>query len=176
MIQIDELYSRIFSEDETYNGFEGDKVDVVDSWIKTNKFKAVADIGCGKGNYLKSLKDKYDITGVEPSSFLCDGVLKQYKVINSDILSVEGKWDALYCMDVLEHIMPEDIDKTVSKLSKLAKHALIGIANHSDRWDGVELHLIQEGYPYWQELLEKHYKNVKLVDDQVRFFILECSQ
>lgn len=175
MKQIDELYSRVFSEDTTYNGVEQWKLDIVDNWIKENKFKTIADIGCGQGNYLKPLKDKYDVTGVEPSSYLCKGTLNGYGVINSDILSLKGNWDALYCMDVLEHVMPDDIGKTVYHLSKLARHALIGIANHSDIWDGVELHLIQEGHPYWQDLLEKYYDNVKLIEDQVRFFIFEVS-
>lgn len=176
MNQVDELYSRVFSEDDTYNSVEKWKLKIVEKWIKRNKFKTIADIGCGQGNYLKPLSEKYNVTGVEPSSYLCEGTLKEYGVINSDIMSLDGSWDGIYCMDVLEHIMPDDIDMTVQKLSTLSDKGLIGIANHSDRWEGVELHLIQEGYPYWQELLEKYYKNVKLIDDQIRFFVFECSR
>jgi len=176
MDEIDKIYSKVFSSNANYNGLEDTKIELVDKWIKNNKFKTILDVGCGRGHYLKNLK--YKITGIEPSKYLCDNDLKGLKVINSDILSYKEKYEGLYCMDVLEHISHEDIHKVVEHLSKLAPKALIGIASHSDKHDNIELHLIIENSNWWMDLLQSYYTEVKLVEDWGNFFVFEvvCSQ
>lgn len=155
-------------------GSYNDKVDykliIVRDWLDCFKPKRVLDMGCGRGHYINFLTG-YKITGVEPSEFLCE----EYGWTKGSILSHKGKYDALYCMDVLEHIEPSEIEKTLEALSKLSSHALLGIANHSDVLEGVELHLIQEDSKWWENLLKKYYKQVVKTYEPLNYFIFEVG-
>lgn len=170
------VYDDLFASDENYNLKSDYKMTMVETWIEQNGLKKILDVGCGRGHYLEFLK-RFDVTGLEPSKYLCDHDLKQHKVINSDILGFKTnkKWDGLYCMDVLEHISHAEIDATLEALSKLAPKALLGIANHSDIQNGVELHPIQENAEWWGHLLKKHYKVVNLTYEPPRYFVFEVS-
>jgi len=165
------LYSRVFSDTE-YNPVEPEKIAIVKDWLDRNSFKTIADIGCGRGNYIERLE--YDIDAVEPSNAKISKNIAN-KIIRSDILGIKDKWDAIYCMDVLEHIKPEEIDENIKHLSKVAPNALYGIANHTDIWNGVELHLIQKPCDWWMEKLLEYYSEATLAQYGERFFIIECS-
>lgn len=167
-----ELYNRAY-QDPTYNPKEAMKIKWVREWVEEQDLKTVLDVGCGRGHYLKEITFA---DGLEPSTYLCENELKDFNVINSDIqsLKTDKKWDGLYCMDVLEHIDPSEIEAVVEKLSKLAPKAMYGIANHSDPFNGVELHLIQEDVHWWRTLLSKYYKDVRLTYEPDRYFVLEC--
>ena len=164
------LYNTVF-EDEKYNARVDYKVKIVLDWREDNNLSTLLDVGCGRGHYMRET----GATGLEPSSLIA----KRLKgdIINSDIQSLNTKrtWQGLYCMDVLEHISYDEIDKCLEKLAMLAPTALYGIANHSDVQAGVELHLIQEDAEWWLEKLQKHYKNVRLTYEPARYMVIECS-
>ena len=171
------IYDEIFKSDPTYNAIVDYKLEIVLEWVKKNGFKSVLDVGCGRGHYLKRLsKNGIEVTGLEPSKYIAD-TLKDFQVINDDILGLAkrgGKWEALICMDVLEHIKPAEIEETVKALALLSPRALLGIANHSDKWRGVQLHLIREGPPWWTSLLSKQYRSLKNIYTSERYFIYEA--
>ena len=139
-----DLYDRVFMN-KKYSPFDKIKIAWVGDWLKKNQFKKILDVGCGRGHYLKAFEE-HKITGLEPSKYLCEGdLLHLPDILNGGLPYVTYRyWDALYCMDVLEHILPHQLNEAITSLSKLAPTALLGIANHSDVWHGVELHLIQE--------------------------------
>lgn len=169
------LYDKIF-ENKKYNLSDKIKIAWVEDWIKRDGFRTILDVGCGRGHYLKALKG-YKITGLEPSKYLCEHGLQGLPDILHGGLpyATHRYWEALYCMDVLEHISPHQLDEVIISLSKLAPVALIGVANHSDIWEGVELHLVQEDAVWWKKRLEQHYKNVELVKANDRFYLFEVE-
>ncbi len=171
------IYDEIFASDPNYNAVIDYKLDVVLGWVKKNNFRHLLDVGCGRGHYLKLLSEKgIKVTGLEPSKFIAD-TLKDYEVVNDDILGLgkKGKeWEALICMDALEHIEPTEIEETIKALASLSPRALLGIANHSDKWRGTELHLIREDPWWWVSLLSKHYRSVKGVYTSKRYFMYEA--
>jgi 2-polyprenyl-3-methyl-5-hydroxy-6-metoxy-1,4-benzoquinol methylase len=177
------IYDKIYATDNSYNASVEYKLEMVLQWVKNNGFKNLLDVGCGQGHYLKLLSENgIKVTGLEPSKNIAD-TLKDYDVINDDILGLAKKkrqWEALICMDVLEHIEPSEIEETVKALSSLAPHALIGIANHSDIWRGVQLHLIQQGPYWWRDLLSHHYSRLNCIHETFtkyrskQFFIYEA--
>lgn len=163
-------YDEMFKQPD-YNPAEPDKIKIVQDWIAKHKLKRVLDVDCGRGHYLK----RTGADGLEPSSYLCEHDLKGWPVTNSTILDFpQANYDGLYCMDVLEHLT--NIEVHLDKLKSLAPLALYGIANHSDKWRGIELHVIQQSLYWWDTLLKQHYAKVKLIQNRGRFFILECSQ
>ncbi|MEI7441200.1 MAG: hypothetical protein WCK43_06160 [bacterium] len=76
------------------------------------------------------------------------------------------KYDVAVCTDVLEHLDKAFIEDVVGLLSRLSDNVVLAIANHSDVWNGVELHTIQESDIWWDSLLKKYFK---LKDKQVRY-------
>lgn len=163
-------YDEIF-KNPNYNPTEPDKIKIVQGWVARHKLKRVLDVGCGRGHYLKQTK----ADGLEPSKYLCENDLKGLPVTNCTILDFPGSgYDGLYCMDVLEHLT--DINDNLNKLRSLAPRALYGIANHSDKWAGIELHLIQQPLSWWLFLLMEYYPKVEIIKGGERFFILECSR
>ena len=162
------MYSYLINEVPEYNEPNYERQEFVRGWVNEHGFKTLLDVGCGKGNYMRALKE-FKITGVDPYS-------KEKSVIQKSILEFKPtkRYDAFYCLDVLEHIDKSDLDENLKALSKFAPVGLLGIANHSDVWDGVELHLIQEGSTWWNEILSKYF-TVKLLQDGDRYFIFEVE-
>lgn len=172
------IYDKLYSSSK-YNDKMDYKIDIVQEWLYSTTNRNILDMGCGKGHYIKHLRDnKYDVTGVEPSKVACSKI--KPPVINTDILGFAStnkkKWEAMYCMDVLEHIPPEEIDATLQALVNLAPVSLYGIANHSDVIDGVELHLIQEDSKWWKAKLSEYYKEVKLTYEPLRYMVFEVKK
>lgn len=161
-------YTYLINEVPQYNQPNKERQEFVRDWATKHKFKKLLDVGCGKGNYMKALKE-FKIQGVDPYS-------NDKSVIPKSILEFKPtkKYDAFYCLDVLEHIDKPSLDENLKALSKFAPVGLLGIANHSDVWDGVELHLIQEGSGWWGEILSKYF-TVKLLEDGDRYFMFEVS-
>lgn len=172
------IYDEIFESEPKYNGAYGYKLKTVLNWVRKNNFKEVLDVGCGRGHYLKLLKDNAIFAiGIEPSGYITR-TITDYKIINDDILGFSKysrSWEALICMDVLEHIEPEKIEDNIKALSSLSKHALLGIANHSDIWHGTELHLIQQVPDWWIEKLSKYYGQINTLFQYDRFFIFDAQ-
>jgi SAM-dependent methyltransferase len=166
------LYNKIY-KNPAYNDKDNTKIQIVHDWLDEGNYETILDIGCGRGHYIKALP--FNIIGVEPSTILFKTDLTKITAINSDIMSYKGNADALYCMDVLEHIAYQDIDDHLEKLLNMAPSALYGIANHSDIQEGVELHLIQEGAGWWLNKLGQYYKNVRLTYEPFRYMVIECS-
>jgi len=165
-------YDDVFKQAE-YNLADAKRIKQVEKWL-SKKDKAL-DVGCGRGHYLKYLLKKgYTLTGLEPSNYVFEKDLKGLPVIKGTIDDIKDQYDALFAMDVLEHIAPEDIDGQLEKLAKHAPKALYGIANHSDVWDGVELHLIQQPAIWWFEKLRNYYSEVQIVEQGDRFNMFEC--
>ncbi len=163
------IYNQVF-QDEEYNKADPDRIKRVYKWAK--QFPEVIDVGCGRGHYLYYMINKgLNATGIEPSTVDVSGL----PVERTDILSCRLKVPALYCVDVLEHISHEEIDATLKHLSQMAPKQLLGIANHSDIWEGIELHLIQEPSDWWEAKLHEYYKSVKLVHEEDKYFMFEVS-
>lgn len=169
------IYDKLFA-DPDYNLFNAERYELVKKWLLAGDYQRILDVGCGRGNYLKKLLALgLDVTGAEPSRYLIENDLKNLPVIHAGIVSIKGEWDALFCMDVLEHLPRGEIGDNLKHLSRLAPHGLLGIANHDDEWGGQELHLIQEDSKWWREMLQEHFKSMELVEDTPRFFCFEAS-
>lgn len=165
-----DIYDKLYKKNH-YNQKVDYKLRIVKDWLEGIVANSVVDMGCGNGHYIKYLLP-YEVVGVEPSKYLC----KKNGWINDNILTYKGKADALYCMDVLEHIAPNEIDANLAALSRIAPQQLFGIANHSDRQEGVELHLIQEDSHWWEKKLREYYGSVMKTYESLNYMVFECFQ
>lgn len=109
------------------------------------------------------------ITSVDLDNFHNLDIINDFKYC--DITSNEDrnkllnkKYDCLINLDFLEHIEKKYIDDIIKLFSDLSSYCIIAVANHSDIFDGVELHLIQENNNWWKSKIEQqfnitYYKN-----------------
>ncbi len=107
-----------------------------------------------------------DAFGIEISPTCVAKYLRGLPVVNSDIVSWAAaghRYGGLVCTDVLEHIPPDQIDRTIEALHALAPAAFFGIANHSSIHNGHELHVIQQGFGWWIRKIGTFYRNVEII-------------
>lgn len=151
--------------------------------IKKSGAKSAIDIGSGNGNLLKIIHK------TDPSISLFSADLRNYhgldyvSHIDADITrhraikKPEVEFDVLTCLDCLEHIEKKHIDDALNMLSMLSSLFLFSIANHPDKINGVELHLIQKDSMWWNNKLSKYFHITyfeSLYDD--RLYLYKCRR
>ena len=116
--------------------------EVVDC-IEKYQVNSVLDFGCGKGNFLTTLKEHYpDITvfGFDPG--------------NEMFSTLPDKVDMIYSSDVLEHIESEHLTETLvdlkTRCSKVMYHLIACHPAKRGTGDGRNAHLIIENPDWWR--------------------------
>lgn len=112
--------------------------------IENQQIKSILDFGCGKGKLVCELKKKYpnlQVYGYDPAQ-------EQFSNMPSTV-------DMIISFDVLEHIEPEYIDKTIDLLhNKCTKILHLLIACHPAKrflGNGKNAHLIIETPEWWKK-------------------------
>jgi SAM-dependent methyltransferase len=115
--------------------------------IEKYQITSILDFGCGKGNFLSTLKDRYpniEVFGFDPGN---------------DIFStLPDKVDMIYSSDVLEHIEPDYLIETLADLktrcSKIMYHLIACHPAKRIMNDGRNAHLIIENPDWWRSKLQ----------------------
>lgn len=169
-INYKEIYSQAFSEKSYSSDYHIQYNYVLKSlknkFLKDDKF-SVIDIGSGRGHLLKTLKIEFpniEITSVDLANFHNLDFVNKF--IDCDITKEEDrekllndKYDVLINLDFLEHIEEKYIDDILKTFVQISNFHIIAIANHSDKFNDVELHLIQQSNVWWEnEKLNKYFK------------------
>lgn len=121
-------------------------------FISDKNPKTILDFGCGKGNLVKTLQEKYKdikIYGYDPANPEYD--IKLPKV------------DLIISTDVLEHIEYTQIDETLNLLCSNSKHQYHLISCGPAKLilpDGRNAHLIQESPTWWKEKFRSNGCNI----------------
>jgi SAM-dependent methyltransferase len=95
--------------------------------INSYSFDSLIDVGCGDGRFLRELATEYpsvDTLGIdysERSIAMARGMNPDlnYKVINLISEDINKKFDIATCIEVLEHISPDDISTFISQIANL---------------------------------------------------------
>jgi hypothetical protein len=121
-------------EDCKTHTFDGNLATAIyDDYISKYNYKSIADIGCGKGTYLKYYKmcDKNNsiklLHGYEGTKNITK--ISDYKDIHTIDLtkpnSIKNKYDLVTCIEVGEHIPKEYVDVFLDNLTKFVGRMLI---------------------------------------------------
>ena len=94
-------------------------------------YGTVIEVGCGDGFGSRLVRAAVgDLTGIDIDAQMIESA----KLLNpnihffaGDMASMDGTWDAAYCLDVLEHVEPDDEDKFMTEFSALAPVGIIGM-------------------------------------------------
>jgi hypothetical protein len=162
---ISEKYKTMLKEihDSTPFGKRSKIPKYLKDFVEHTKPMSILDFGCGKGRLVARLQEDFPtitIQGYDPGNTIFD--------INLD----EVKVDLLISTDVLEHVEPEHIDKTLEYLSTKSRYIYHLIALSPAKLilpDGRNAHLIQESPDWWrQRFLDIGYKIFK--EDYQEFY------
>lgn len=117
----------------------------LENFIEKISPSSILDFGCGKGNLVSLMKEKYPektVLGYDPGNSKFD------KSIDNILV------DLLISSDVLEHVEPHLIDETLKYLSTKSRYIyhLISLAPAKRKLpDGRNAHLIQETPEWWRK-------------------------
>ena len=161
------IYSNAFS-DSNYSDHEhiqyNHTLNYITRFYNKDSHFSVIDIGSGRGQIIKLITDNFKnckITSVDLDKFNDYDVYEFIKCDlskESDRNKLNNKYDILICTDVLEHLSKDFIKDIFTTFTRLSKVHLLAIAYHSDIYNGIELHTIQEPIEWWNNLLNNYYK------------------
>lgn len=116
------------------------------------------DVGCGRGEMLRFawLLDFKRVMGTEVVPELYDkpGV---WFALADNMPFEDGEFEVVSCLDVLEHLLPENTVPVLQELDRVTSKALLLTANNKPSNSlGVELHINKRPYEEWDELIREH--------------------
>jgi SAM-dependent methyltransferase len=127
--------------------------------IQKYQVDSILDFGCGKGNMVLALKEKYPdikVYGFDPG-------IESFNNLPENV-------DMIFSFDVLEHIEPELLDETIVDLAqrtnKVMYHLIACHPAKKNLSDGRNAHLIVENTEWWKQKLQT-VLNWKLCSDRV---------
>jgi SAM-dependent methyltransferase len=160
------IYNKVYEEDINYAKPHKPKIEYIKNWVGKVDGK-VLDAGCGRGEYLREVMSLgNDVFGVELSKTCCEKYLQDVPHECNNIIDFADKgvkFKKIYSTDVLEHIPPIELDKTLESLSNIGEEFLFLVASGSDKRFGIELHLSNHTFEVWEKILSKKFKITKSI-------------
>lgn len=141
---------------------------MLEDYITEKNPKSILDFGCGKGNLVETLKEKYpyrEILGFDPANPKYDMSL--------------CKVDMIISTDVLEHIEPNLLADTLLEIKAHSKYIFHLISCAPAKLilpDGRNAHLIQETPEWWKQqfanlgytVTKEHYTELSKYSKQLK--------
>jgi 2-polyprenyl-3-methyl-5-hydroxy-6-metoxy-1,4-benzoquinol methylase len=132
---------------------------------------SVLDVGCGCGCYLYYWSWFVDnILGIEISEWAVNNSFVPNKIIQGDITinPIKDNWDLITCIDILEHLKYEDLNKVLQHISEYGNKFLFSIPFVGDEnLLKDKTHIIKENRNWWIKKIENH--NIKIIPTPEHF-------
>jgi len=129
---------------------------IVSTLINQLKIKNILDYGCGKGRLLPSLTLNHPIECI------------QYDPAIEEFSALPSPQELVCCIDVLEHIEPENLETVFNHLHFLTlKYGFFTIHTEAalkTLSDGRNAHLIQQPKEWWLPKIKERFNIVQLYD------------
>lgn len=132
--------------------------------IRTVSRYTIIDVCSGRGLFLDLLAEAFPDSSIQ-SVDLANFHGRPHPFAEIDLSNPKSlqklrasSFSVLTCLGSLEHLEEHLIDDVLATFAICAPRAVLTIANHSDTFDGVELHVIQQPEPWWRLRLEKHFR------------------
>ena len=142
------LMSQMHSDKATFGG-DIKAFRVIDRLIIEYKIKSIIDYGCGKGDLMFNIREKYpkiEVFGFDPG--------------NPDFAILPTKqYQMIITSDVMEHIEPRFLNNVLEHINSLFTDIgyfyIATSPSKKDLSNGRNAHLIVAGPDYWREKIEK---------------------
>ena len=151
MVDKKNQYQKIYEDHEWYGNSEKGRCPSVRllPHYKEHLGKTNAELGCGRGGLVNLLRkqgincDGYDMIDLNNGMNVSD--------ITKD-LKISG--DTVICIDVIEHILDEDLEGLYKNFKKFNKQ-IFSIHNGPSLLDGVELHINIKPFKVWENIIRQ---------------------
>lgn len=153
-----EKYRRMYAHPSYRIGSPGER-DIYRMFELVRPGDSFGDMGCGLGRAgAKMAELGADVTLVDFAPNAPDFPHLRFVEANLWDLPTDMKFDWIYCVDVLEHIPPEYVERVLDNLARVArKGGYIQIATFEDNCGAVigeTLHLTIHKSDWWRPLIE----------------------
>lgn len=122
--------------------------------------KSVLDAGCGRGHlsrFLKGIGFDTQSCDLADASVYLERLGIPFKQCNLTKLDYEDKaFDAVVCVDVIEHLYESEIKDAISEMLRVGKHLFLRIAcytSYHGKYD--KLHLTVKPPRWWRMVIEE---------------------
>ena len=144
-------------------------------FLKCLNINSILDVGTGRGEFCNWAIDELCDTvigldlAIEPSSEFTKKNINFITAPSHNIPLPDKSVDMTVSFDVLEHVRPEDITKTVIEMVRVTKKCMLHCVSKSPSKMGVngkkiELHLIQQHRITWKDdIFLKAYPDFKFI-------------
>lgn len=161
-----QVYKEIFDQLPNYNTFSSNSglsyQLVLNSLSEIRNVRHCLDIGSGRGlmiRYLHENRPEIEVSSVDLEKFHDFDV--NFTTVDlskpNPLGAVSRVYDLATCLDVMEHLPPEVLDRVFESISRISVLQAFTIANHSDVINGVELHLTQENISFWRQKILQYF-------------------
>jgi cyclopropane fatty-acyl-phospholipid synthase-like methyltransferase len=154
MSNLVEIYKEMHKDENLYAGSALTlHKESIQQYLSIKQCQSILDYGCGKGiQYSKEKIHENYFYGIMPS--LYDPAVEQFSKLP------KGKFDAVICTDVFEHVEEEHLEKIIKEIySKANKFVYLGVCNSlADSFlpDGRNSHVTLHSIDWWIDKILPH--------------------
>lgn len=162
----EELYDRCYSKGYHKEFSNSRGAPFAQHLIRTLEFQSTLDIGCSKGFvvdiFAQNNKQSY---GIEICQEAVDDAKSRGLNVRqgsaTELPFADNSIDLVFSSDVMEHLMPEDVEKAISEQVRVSNRYIAAkIYPHQEgcgpRLGEIPLHLTVQPLQRWIEMYEKH--------------------
>lgn len=153
------LYSQPIPDGKPYGQmprFRGDLIETEFFRMRRGGAETLLEIGCGRGWSIDKAKQLgFRVQGVEVVPQLCNEDVRLIEGAH-DLPFPDGSFDAVTAFDVLEHILPRDIDSVLGEIYRvMCGEGAFVVASYASHWGGMNLHPTLEPVGWWFDCFRK---------------------
>ena len=152
-------YNKEYFDEYSWNDYYLLNTAILKQYLKIPDKAKLLDVGCGKGFHIKGWRmNGINAEGCDPYSNLDFSWFKSASI--TDLPYEDDEFDVVTCLDVLEHLKPKDILKSIQELRRVGKDLLIVQTifsdedSHEELWKGDKTHVTWMPKSWWLEILE----------------------
>jgi 2-polyprenyl-3-methyl-5-hydroxy-6-metoxy-1,4-benzoquinol methylase len=154
----DNIHTFSYKHDPAIHNFSAAK-QILPFLFKLKHFNSVLDVGCGTGTWLAIAKELgiNEFLGIDGINLNQEELkIPMNNFINCDLTSpinLNKKFDLLLCLEVAEHLPPENAGTFVEELTRHSDFIVFSAAIPNQ---GGQNHLNEQWPDYWQKLFFKN--------------------
>lgn len=159
-MKLENLYIEMHKQPGMFLGHSLEKhKDKIATYLNNHELETLLDYGCGKGVSWQgnSGLELCDMFGVRDVRLYDPGVPRFSK-------KVRGNFDAVICIDVLEHIPEDELDDVLKEIFQRAKKVVVvSFCTRAAKKvlpNGLNVHVTIKPYDWWVEKLEKAHQKI----------------
>ena len=145
-----EKYEGIYASSERYSRYghsnHGSRaLPMVQKWTPAS----LVDIGCGWNEFCRELRAAQPTINAVGVDFACPG--SDVTADATELPFADKEFDVLTAFDVLEHLLPEQVNAALAEFARVSRRFIFSIAYQPSvtKWKGENLHPTVRGETWW---------------------------